>query len=50
MLKAMHIPVQLAQGSLRLSLGKSNDADQIERTLEVLPGAVERLRSVMPAR
>jgi cysteine desulfurase len=49
-LKAMHIPVQLAQGSLRLSLGKSNDADQIERTLEVLPGAVERLRSVMPAR
>jgi cysteine desulfurase len=49
-LKAMQVPVQLAQGSLRLSLGKSNDQDQIERTLEVLPGAVERLRSVLPVR
>jgi len=49
-LKAMQIPVQLAQGSLRLSLGKSNDQDQIDRTLEVLPGAVERLRSVLPVR
>ncbi len=49
-LKAMGIPVSLAQGSLRLSLGKSNDEDQIDRTLEALPGAVERLRSVLPVR
>jgi cysteine desulfurase len=49
-LKAMGLPVGLAQGSLRLSLGKSNDEDQIDRTLEALPGAVERLRSVLPVR
>jgi len=49
-LKAMGLPIALAQGSLRLSLGKSNDEDQIDRTLEALPGAVERLRSVLPVR
>ncbi len=49
-LKAMGLPTVLAQGSLRLSLGHSNDEDQIDRVLEALPGAVERLRSVMPVR
>jgi cysteine desulfurase len=43
-LKAMGLPVPLAQGSLRLSLGKGNDEDQIDRTLEALPGIVDRLR------
>jgi cysteine desulfurase len=49
-LKAMGLPTVLAQGSLRLSLGHSNDEDQIDRVLEALPVAVERLRSVMPVR
>jgi cysteine desulfurase len=49
-LKAMGVPLDLAQGSLRLTLGRDNDADQIERTLEVLPGALERLRAIMPVR
>ena len=40
----MGIPPALAQGSLRLSLGKGTDADQIEQTLEALPAVVERLR------
>src|SRR5579884_3635716 len=49
-LKAMGLPVDLAQGSLRLTLGKGTDADQIDRTLEALPAVVERLRAVMPVR
>ena len=49
-LKAMGLPLDLAQGSLRLSLGRANDQDQVERTLEALPGTVERLRSVLPVR
>jgi cysteine desulfurase len=49
-LKAMGLPASLAQGSLRLSLGKGTDEDQIDRTLEALPSLVERLRAVMPVR
>ncbi len=49
-LKAMGLPTSLAQGSLRLSLGRGTDEDQIDRTLEALPSVVERLRSVMPVR
>jgi cysteine desulfurase len=49
-LKAMGLPASLAQGSLRLSLGKGTDEDQIDRTLEALPSVVERLRAVMPLR
>jgi cysteine desulfurase len=49
-LKAMGLPLDLAQGSLRLSLGKGNDEDQVQRTLEALAATVERLRSVLPVR
>jgi cysteine desulfurase len=49
-LKAMGLAPDLAQGSLRLSLGKDTDEDQIDRTLEALPATVERLRSVLPVR
>src|SRR6185295_4117585 len=49
-LKAMGIPPALAQGSLRLSLGKGTDEDQIDCTLEALPAVIERLRAVMPVR
>jgi cysteine desulfurase len=43
-LKAMGLPITLAQGSLRLSLGKDNDEDQIHRTIEALPAVIDRLR------
>jgi cysteine desulfurase len=49
-LKAMGLPLALAQGSLRLSLGKDNHEDQIARTMEALPAVVERVRSVLPVR
>ncbi len=49
-LKAMAVPPSRLEGSLRLSLGKANDEDQMDRTLEVLPGTIARLRSLAPVR
>jgi cysteine desulfurase len=49
-LAAMGIPRELAFGSLRLSLGyASTDAD-VDRALEAIPPAVERLRLFAPER
>ena len=39
----------LARGAIRFSLGKGNTAEDIDRLLEVLPGAVETLRGLSPA-
>jgi cysteine desulfurase len=42
----MNVPAPVAQGALRLSLSRySTDAD-IDRTVEVLPTVVEKLRAV----
>ena len=43
-LAALGIAREVAQGSLRLSLGPSTTADDVDRVLDVLPGAVARLR------
>ena len=43
-LAAMGVPAADARGSLRLSLGWTSDHATVERALQVLPGAVERLR------
>jgi cysteine desulfurase len=48
-LTAMACPPEVARGSLRFSLGKYTRPEDIERVLEVLPPAVERLRAVSPA-
>ena len=47
-LLAMGIPPEIAHGSLRITLGRSNTAEHVERFLEVLPGIVERFRSMNP--
>jgi cysteine desulfurase len=47
-LLAMHLPHDLARGSLRVSLGKGNTMEEIDYVLDVLPGVVERLRSLAP--
>jgi cysteine desulfurase len=47
-LLAMRLPHELARGSLRLTLGKDTTSEDIDRLLEVLPRAVERLRSLAP--
>jgi cysteine desulfurase len=39
----------LALGSLRLTVGQQNTAEDIDRVLELLPKAVEKIRSVRMA-
>lgn len=45
---AMGVPEDLARGSLRFTLGRQNTDADIDRLLEVLPGAVQRLRALSP--
>ena len=47
-LVAMGVPPELARGSLRLSLGRENTDEDVDRLLEVLPGVVERMRALSP--
>ena len=47
-LTSMGIPVEDAHGSLRLSLGKFNTADDVAYVLEHLAGIVQRLREMSP--
>lgn len=47
-LTAMDIPAEVAHGSLRFSLGRINDQDDVEYVLEKLPDVVERLRGMSP--
>ncbi len=47
-LLAMGIPPEVAHGSLRLTLGHENGGEDVDYLLEVLPGIVERLRSMSP--
>lgn len=49
-LTAMGIPAERAVGSLRLTVGKSNEDRDIDKVLDVLPGIVERLRKVSGVR
>lgn len=47
-LSVMGIDARLALGSLRLSLGRENSADDVDYVLSVLPGIVEKLRIMSP--
>ena len=47
-LLAMGRPHEVAHGSLRLTLGRDNTEADIDRVLEVLPGAVAQLRAMSP--
>ncbi len=47
-LLALGIPPEVAHGSLRFSLGRANTMADIEKTAEVLPGIVEKLRKISP--
>jgi len=51
-LKAMGLPPHRTQNSIRFSLGAANTDAEVDRTLEVLPGIVAKLRSLTrtPAR
>ncbi|MBN1641882.1 MAG: cysteine desulfurase NifS [Anaerolineae bacterium] len=47
-LRAMGIPVEIAHGSLRLSLGKSNTEEDVDLVIERLPTIVQKLREMSP--
>ncbi|RXE57356.1 cysteine desulfurase [Methanoculleus taiwanensis] len=47
-LLACGLPAEHAHGSLRLTLGEENTEEDIDYVLEVLPGIIERLRSMSP--
>lgn len=48
-LLTMGIPRETARGSLRVSVGRDNTMEQVERFLEVLPRVVARIRDSSPA-
>ncbi|MCL5676843.1 MAG: cysteine desulfurase NifS [Firmicutes bacterium] len=47
-LKAMGVPVAVAMGALRFSLGRGNTKEDVNYVLEQLPPAVAKLRSLNP--
>jgi cysteine desulfurase len=47
-LLAMGLPVEVAHGSLRLSLGKSSTEQDVDYVVEHLPRIVQRLREMSP--
>jgi cysteine desulfurase len=47
-LRAMNVPYTAAQGSIRFSLGRYNTEQDVEQTLRVLPGIIEKLVKMSP--
>jgi len=47
-LTACGVPHEIVHGSLRLSLGKMNTQEDVNRILEVLPEIVQKLRNMSP--
>jgi cysteine desulfurase len=47
-LLAIGLPHDVAHGSLRLSVGRGNTAEEVDRFLEVFPPIAERLRAMSP--
>jgi cysteine desulfurase len=47
-LLAMGLVPTMAQGSILFSLGKYNTQEEVDRTLEVLPPIIDRLRKMSP--
>ena len=47
-IRALGVDDELARGSIRFSFGKDNTVEDVDYTVEVLAGAVERLRALSP--
>jgi cysteine desulfurase len=45
---AMGLPYEVAHGTLRFTLGRKTNKEDIEKIIEVLPGIVETLRKISP--
>jgi cysteine desulfurase len=44
----MGIPHEIAQSTIRFSLGWANTEEDVDYVMEVLPGIVKRLRDISP--
>jgi cysteine desulfurase len=49
-LKAMGLPAHRAQSSIRFSLGAMNTEEEVDRTIQVVPRVVEKLRKLSGVR
>jgi cysteine desulfurase len=47
-LLAMGVPPEVARGAIRMTLGRENTEEDVDKVLEILPGIVERLRAMSP--
>lgn len=47
-LRAMNVPFTAAQGSIRFSFGRYNTDSDVDTTLSVLPGIIEKLAAMSP--
>jgi len=47
-LRAMNVPYTAAHGAIRFSFSRDNTAKDVDRVLEVMPGIIEKLRSLSP--
>jgi cysteine desulfurase len=47
-LSAMNVPYTAARGSIRFSLGRYNTGEEIDRTLQLLPGIIDQLIEMSP--
>jgi cysteine desulfurase len=47
-LLAMSVPPVVARGAIRMTLGRENTEEDVDKVLEVLPGIVKRLRAMSP--
>ncbi len=47
-LQAMHVPFTAVHGSIRFSLSRYTQPEDIEHVIKVMPGIVERLRKLSP--
>ncbi len=47
-LTAMSVPIELAQGSIRFSMGRFTTKEDLEYTISVLPEIIEKLRLMSP--
>lgn len=47
-LRAMHIDDRIAHGAIRFSLSRFTTDEEIDRTLQVLPSVIHKLREVLP--
>jgi cysteine desulfurase len=47
-LKAMNVDPKIAHGAIRFSLSRYTTDAEVDRTLEVLPKVIDRLRAVLP--